>query len=79
LYIGKMYVGGASGPSVKNTVPPETLLPLGLVGCVNPGPLVGNPEIDADPPPPDFDEPDEDPHPTTTHASTTANAAAENL
>jgi hypothetical protein len=78
LYIGKMYVGGASGPSVKFTVPPETLLPLGLVGAVNPGPLVGNPEIDADPPP-DFDEFDDDPHPTTTNANTTTNAPAKNL
>ncbi|HTX10768.1 MAG TPA: hypothetical protein VME22_19235 [Solirubrobacteraceae bacterium] len=36
-----MYVGGASGPSVKYTVPPDSLVPLGLVGCVKPGPVVG--------------------------------------
>jgi len=43
-----MYVGGASEPSVKYTVPPDCLVPLGLVGCVNPGPVAGAPAVAGD-------------------------------
>lgn len=40
-------MGAALAPSVKYTVPPESLAPAGAVGWVRPRPLFGAPDGDA--------------------------------